>query len=107
MYESNELVYRPTIKSQYKVPIAHHKCGNIEVDVNFMSPKLIIYDSKNLLNLTITDTLNLDNPMHVKLNGQAPTDPLIIDSFYRQICTKRLLLDFCLMENLVEAIDTI
>ena len=71
-----------------------------------MSPKLIIYGSKNLLNLTITDTLNLDIPMHAQLNGNAVADPLIIDSFYRPLCTKRILIDLCIMDGLVENIDS-
>ena len=36
-----------------------HGCGNIEFDVNFMKPTITIYDASNLLNFTITDTMDL------------------------------------------------
>jgi hypothetical protein len=36
-----------------------HGCGNIEFDVNFMKPTIIIYDASNLKNFTITDTMDL------------------------------------------------
>lgn len=40
------------------VPLLHG-CGNIEFDVNFMKPTITIYDASNLLNFTVTDTMDL------------------------------------------------
>lgn len=61
------------------VPLLHGGCGNIEFDVSFMKPRLTLYDSRQLLNFSVTDTMDLNNPMRVALNGQAKYDPLVID----------------------------
>lgn len=42
-----------------------HNCGNVEFQINFMKPKLTLYDSKLLMNFTITDTMDEYNPMSV------------------------------------------
>lgn len=42
-----------------------HGCGNVEFEINFMNPRLTIYDSKQIATLTITDTMNPNDPMEV------------------------------------------
>jgi hypothetical protein len=73
-------------------------CGNLEFDINFMKPRLTIYEAKALMNFSVTDTMDLNNPMKVTLNGQSKFDPVVIDQYNKQpLCTKRLLLDVCVM----------
>ena len=42
-----------------------HGCGNIQFDVNFMHPSIIISEAKLIKNLTVTDARDLNNPMRV------------------------------------------
>jgi hypothetical protein len=56
-----------------------HGCGNIEFDVNFMRPSIIISQAKLIKNLTVTDARNLNNPMRVQLNGRSKQDIITID----------------------------
>lgn len=69
-------------------------CGNAEFDIHFMTPIIIIYEGRNIFNVTITDTMNLSNPISIPLKNKK-TDVFIIDAFPRSVCTKRLLLDVC------------
>lgn len=48
-----------------------NNCGNIEFDINFMKPRIYLYDAKLLRNFTVTDTMDLNNPMKIALNGLA------------------------------------
>ena len=86
------------------VPITH-KCGNVEFAINFMKPKIMLLDSKQLANFTLTDTMDEANPMHVELNGKAHHDPLIVDTFYRPLCTKKMLLEICTVDESVDVIQ--
>ena len=55
-------------------------CGNIEFDVNFMSPSIIIGEGARLIkNLTVIDSMELNNPMRLQLNGQAKQDVITIE----------------------------
>ena len=56
-----------------------HGCGNIEFDVNFMRPSIIISEAKLIKNLTVTDARDLNNPMRVQLNGHSKQDIITID----------------------------
>ncbi len=69
----------------------------MELRLYFLKPKLTFYDSRKLLNLTITDTMDEWNPMHVQLNGQAKMDPLVIENFYKPLCTRKILIEVCVM----------
>ncbi len=71
-----------------------HGCGNIEFDINFMRPTITIYDASNLLNFTVTDTMDLENPMKVTMHATT-AESVTIDTFNKPMCTKRLLLDVC------------
>ncbi len=80
------------------VPLMHG-CGNIEFDINFMRPILFLKEAKMLKNFTITDTMDLNNPMKVTLNGNSKLDEIKIEQFHKNICTKRLLLEVCIMDE--------
>ena len=56
-----------------------HGCGNLDFDVNFMHPSIIISQAKLIKNLTVTDAMDLNNPMRVQLNGHAKQDIITID----------------------------
>ena len=56
-----------------------HGCGNLDFDVNFMHPSIIISQAKLIKNLTVTDAMDLSNPMRVLLNGHAKQDIITID----------------------------
>ena len=75
-----------------------HSCGNIEFDIKFMKPTITLYDAKDLVNFAVTDTMDLENPMKVTLTTHL-VDTLVIDTFTKPICTKRLLLDVCVGEE--------
>jgi len=79
------------------IPILHG-CGNIEFDVNFMKPTITLFNGKDLISFAVTDTMDLANPMKVTLTSHE-VDNLVIDTFTKPICTKRLLLDVCLTEE--------
>ena len=54
----------------------------MEFDINFLPPKITIKDNAKLIyNFTVTDMMDEAHPMTFKLNGQAKTDALIIDTF--------------------------
>jgi mannose/fructose/N-acetylgalactosamine-specific phosphotransferase system component IIB len=80
-----------------------HGCGNIEFDVNFMKPTIIIYDASNLKNFSITDTMDLQNPMKVTMHPTTAAS-VMIDTFNKPLCTKRLLLDVCQVQETAESI---
>lgn len=39
------------------------------------------------------------NPMRVTLNGQSTYEPLVINTFNKPLCTKKLLLEICLVDD--------
>ena len=39
------------------------------------------------------------NPMHFNLNGGAKTDTLVLDYFVRPLCTKRVLIEVCMVDD--------
>jgi hypothetical protein len=45
---------------QLQIPIID-SCGNMEFDSNFMLPKISIYDSSKLQNVTLTDAMDESN----------------------------------------------
>jgi len=70
-----------------------------------MKPTLTLFDpQRQLKNFTVTDTVDLNNPM--KISGLKQTqDVIVIDNFNRPMCTKRILLDVCVISEAVEAIS--
>ncbi len=87
------------LASEYHINIVN-ECGNVEFDVNFMRPTIILYNARSIVNFTITDTMDLSNPMKVTLKENHEDDMIAIDTFHKPLCTKKLLVDVC-----VRAID--
>lgn len=82
-----------------------HGCGNLNFDVNFMHPSLILSNARLIKNVTVTDAMDLSNPMRIQLNGQAKQDAITIEQFGRVICTKKMVLEICIMdENAAETL---
>lgn len=80
---STQLIWTPPVLSQdFLISIQSHRCGNVEFNINFLPPKVTIRENARLIqNFTVTDMMDEAHPMHFKLNGQAKTDSLVIDTF--------------------------
>lgn len=53
-----------------EIPITDF-CGNVEFNVNYMLPKITIYDSYLIQNMTLTDYMEESYPMNFVLGGNA------------------------------------
>eukprot|EP00347_Sterkiella_histriomuscorum_P003305 403364794 len=86
---------------QYQIQI-HDSCGNLEFDSHFMHPDIYLYDSKNLRNVTLQDSMEYQNALNFVIGGQATSDPLALQNI--RICTKKFLLEVCTMDDSVDSI---
>lgn len=80
--------------SEYTINLVN-ECGNREFEVNFMRPTIILYNARSIINFTVTDTMDLANPMKVSLKPGHQDDMIAINTFNKPLCTKKLLLDVC------------
>ena len=66
----------------------NHSCGQVEFNVNFMRPEIILYSAPLIKNLTLIDKMDPKNPMHVEnIDGRFKAESATIDQFHKNICT--------------------
>lgn len=65
---ANTVIDPSTLKQSLEITL-NDRCGNVEFDVNFLYPRISIFDSNLLKNVILTDLMEEANQLDFVLNG--------------------------------------
>lgn len=75
-------------------------CGSLEFDTFFRTPNVYVYDTKHLKSVGIIDSMEYKQEIMYPVN--TAKEPMVIEDV--KLCTKRVLLDICVIDEAIERV---
>ncbi len=87
---------------EYIIPL-HNQCGNIEFVTNFLQPSVYLFNSTMIANLSLQDSMLIQDAITFVLNGKATNDPLFLSDV--SICSRKVLFEVCTVDETLDSFN--